>query len=404
MINKIFKYVFFIYLALFPLIPTEVNEKFMLDYVLIFLFILMFFIKSISSRNERSILLKRIIDCFKDPIVITMLLAIIIMALSSTYALNKVRSLTESFRFFTYLILYIAIKYEFNIRKYFNRYYILFFIQSLIIFLYGIIQYFTGIGVKVDTNGTLRMESTLGYPTAFAAYIILMIFPLIMFFIKTSDKKLKMFIGINILFGLISLVISWSRNGWLALVVGLVVLAIIYNYKFLYAIGGAGILGLLIPFIRTRLIQLSSMAINGGRIKLWKIAGKMIKEHPILGIGAGNYVDRVNEYFAKYPELYEFGHEGFPTHNSYLKMWAEVGTIGMIVFFSTYVIMVINLVKSNKKYKDKYFGLTIGVLASFVAFMFINLFDNMMFTPKVMTTFMVLTSLCITIDSKDISK
>lgn len=404
MINKIFKYVFFIYLALFPLIPTEVNEKFMLDYVLIFLFILMFFIKSISSRNERSILLKRIIDCFKDPIVITMLLAIIIMALSSTYALNKVRSLTESFRFFTYLILYIAIKYEFNIRKYFNRYYILFFIQSLIIFLYGIIQYFTGIGVKVDTNGTLRMESTLGYPTAFAAYIILMIFPLIMFFIKTSDKKLKMFIGINILFGLISLVISWSRNGWLALVVGLVVLAIIYNYKFLYAIGGAGILGLLIPFIRTRLIQLSSMAINGGRIKLWKIAGKMIKEHPILGIGAGNYVDRVNEYFAKYPELYEFGHEGFPTHNSYLKMWAEVGTIGMIVFFSTYVIMVINLVKSNKKYKDKYFGLTIGVLASFVAFMFINLFDNMMFTPKVMTTFMVLTSLCITIDSKDIYK
>ena len=203
MINKIFKYVFFIYLALFPLIPTEVNEKIMLDYVLIFLFILMFFIKSISSRNERSILLKRIIDCFKDPIVITMLLAIIIMALSSTYALNKVRSLTESFRFFTYLILYIAIKYEFNIRKYFNRYYILFFIQSLIIFLYGIIQYFTGIGVKVDTNGTLRMESTLGYPTAFAAYIILMIFPLIMFFIKTSDKKLKMFIGIIILFGLI---------------------------------------------------------------------------------------------------------------------------------------------------------------------------------------------------------
>ena len=57
-----------------------------------------------------------------------------------------------------------------------------------------------------------------------------------------------------------------------------------------------------------------------------------------------------------------------------------------------------------EEYKDKYFGLTIGVLASFVAFMFINLFDNMMFTPKVMTTFMVLTSLCITIDSKDIYK
>ena len=404
MVEKLFRKIFFIYLALYPLIPTSIDAKYHICDILIGLFIGIFFIKSIYCKKERTIFKKRVIDVLKDPIVITMVLAIVLMRISSTYARNKVICFSESFRFFTYIILYIAIKYEFNITRNYSKYNVLFLGQSFIIFVLGIIQALTNIGVKVDTNGTPRMESTLGYPTAFAAYIIVIIFPLIMFFVKTKSVRLKVFSGISILCGLISLVLSWSRNGWLALVVGLVVLAIIYNYKFLYAIGAGAVVGIAVPFIRTRLLQLTSMAINGGRIKLWKIAGKMIKEHPVRGVGQGNYTELVNDYFVKYPELYELGHEGFPTHNSYLKVWSELGIIGLIVFFSTYVIMGFKLFAANKKYKNKYLGLTTGVCASFIAFMFINIFDNMMFTPKVMTIMIALISTCVTIDAKDIRR
>ena len=62
---------------------------------------------------------------------------------------------------------------------------------------------------------------------------------------------------------------------------------------------------------------------------------------------------------------------------------------GALLFFSTYVIMFNKLINANKKHKDQFLGLTTGVIAMFVAFMFINLFDNMMFTPKVMLMFMV---------------
>lgn len=401
MLDKIFKKVFFAYLFLYPLIPSFMQDKYHLCDLLMLLFIGLFFIKSIHTKNERKKLKFRIRDSITDPILITMCISIIIMVISSSYAVNKGRSFQEAFRFITYGILYIAIKYEFKLQDNKSRYYVLFMLQTFIAFVLGILQYFTKIGVKVNTNGTLRMESTLGYPTAYAAYIVIVMFPLIMFFINTKHKKLKIATGINILLGLISIVLSWSRNGWLALVVGLVVLAVIYNYKFIYAILIGGTFGFIVPFIRERLMQLTSSAINGGRIKLWKIAVLMIKEHPVKGVGMGNYVDLVNDYYVKYPNLYEKGQEGFPTHNSYLKMWAETGIIGMIAFFSTYLVMGIKLFKTNKKYKNNYMGLTIGVCASFIAFLFINIFDNMMFTPKVMTIFIALMSICITFDTKE---
>lgn len=403
MLEKIFKKVFFIYLFMYPIIPSKgVFAKAPFSDILLLIFMGVFFIKSISSKEERMIFKRRIQDLIKDSVFVTMMLAVIIMAISSSYATSKTICFTEAFRFFSYIVLYVAIKYEFNLSNNFSRYYLLISTQCAIVFLGGIIQKFTGWGVTVSTNGTLRMDSTINYPTAFAAYIVIMIFPLIMFAIKSKNKKIKVISAINIIIGLISLVLSWSRNGWLALVLGIVVLAIVYNYKFIYGIIGIGGISVLMPFIRERLIQLTSSEINGGRVKLWKIALKMIKEHPIRGVGAGNYVYLVDSYFEKYPELYAEGHEGFPTHNSYLKEWSEIGFIGMVVFFSSYVILTIRTIKSNRFYSDKYLGLTTAVIASIFAFLFINLFDNMMFTPKVMTSFIMLVSLCTTIDSKAI--
>lgn len=398
--ENLFKKVFFVYLMLYPLIPTGLGNKNISD-LLMAIFVFVYIIKSLYKKEERTNLKLKLKDLIKDFVFITMVLGVICMIIPILYAEHKGIVVSESFRFVTYIFLYVAIKYEFNLTKNFSNYYLVFLLQSFVIFTYGIIQKITGIGVSVETNGVYRMESTLGYPTAFAAYIVIMIFPLLIFFINTKHKKLKIFSGINILLGLISLVLSYSRNGWLALIVGLVVLAIIYNYKFIFALIGGGVVALIVPFMRNRLMDLTSAAINGGRVKLWKAALKMIRDKPFKGVGTGNFTYKYDEYCAKYPELYEIGHEGFPTHNSYLKMWSELGTIGMLIFFSSYVAMMFRLFDANKKYKNKYMGITIGVIVSFFAFIFINFFDNMMFTPKVMTMFIVLVSVCITLDAKE---
>ena len=401
MFNKIFKNSFFTYLFFYPLIPT--NTHIPIGDSLMCLYIVLFMVKSFSSEKERKTFLFRVKDLIKDKIVITMMLSIIIMMISTFYASNKTIAITESVRYFSYVILYIGIKYEFNIKKNFNKFKLLFTIQSGWVFIFGVLQYLTGIGVNtvVDTEGVVRMEGSLGHPNSLAAYIILLIFPLIFFLINEEKNKNKVIYFVIISMGILDLVLSWSRNAWLALVVGFVILAIVYNYKFLYGIFGGGIVAVIIPFIRTRLLQLTSHAINDGRIKLWKAALKMVKDHPIRGIGNGNFSYLYDTYAQMYPELYAEGHSGFPTHNSYLKMWCEIGTIGMLIFFSTYVICGVKLFIINKKYKNKYSGFTTAVLASFGAFMFSNLFDNLLFLPKVTTIFICLVSLCITVDAKE---
>lgn len=401
MIDNIFRQSFYSYLFFYPLIPTTFGKYHISD-LFMALFIIAFMIKSFYNKKERKEFLTRAKDLTKDKVFLTMIFSVTFMCLSMVYASDKNIAIFEGIRYFTYIILYIAIKYEFNIKNKFNKFKFILTLQAGLVFLFGIIQYLTGFGVNsvVDTEGTIRMEGTLGHPNALAAYIILMIFPLILFAINEKNKKYKVVYSIIILFGIIDLILSWSRNAWLSLVVGFVVLAIIYNYKFLYGIFAAALTAFIVPFTRVRLLSLTSSTINGGRIKLWKAALKMVEDHPIRGVGNGNFSLNYDSYCLKYPELYAEGHNGFPTHNSYLKIWSELGTIGIMVFFSTYIITFFRLLKANKKYKKKYSGFTTAVLVSFIAFMFSNLFDNLLFTPKVMTIFICLISLCITIDTR----
>lgn len=402
MINKLFRLSFIGYLFLYPLIPTIVIESLPLGDLLMLLYMGIFFIKSISSKNERKKLLWRLKDSSKDLIIISMIITIGFMGMSTLYASSKILAISESFRYFTYVILYIVIKYEFNIKNNFSQLKFILIVPAFISFCYGIVQFFTGIGVSVDTNGVLRMESTLGYPTAFAAYIIVLIFPLIMFSLKEKTIKIKIFYLITIALGIVNLIFSYSRNGWLALVLGIVFLAILYNIKFLYVLFTFGVVGLLIPFIRERFLQLAfSSTVNEGRLKLWQAVFKMIEDHPLRGIGNGNFSYLYNSYVEKYPELYIVGHSGFPTHNSYLKMWCEIGPIGALSFISTYIFMGVKLYINNKKYGAKFLGFTTGALVTFFTFLFLNLFDNMMFTPKVMTIFITIVSMSLTISSKD---
>ena len=320
MIEKIFRKIFFIYLAVFPLIPTGINEKFKLDYILFALLVTMFFIKSVYCKKERTILKKRLIDIVKDPIVIVMAISIILMTISSIYVKDNVGNLIESFRFFTYIILYIAIKYEFNLTRNFTKFNVVFLGQSFIIFVIGIIELIIHKGVQVGNSRIYTVESTWGHPSIYAAYIIIMIFPLIVFLIKSKSLRIKVFTVISILCGAICLGSCTNIND------------------------------------------------NIGTVLL-EVGGKII-----------------------------------PSNIGHLEELGKLGIIAVIAFIVACIMIGFKLFSINKKYKNKYLGVTTGVCATFVVFMIINVFNIMIFIPKVMTIFIALVSLCSTIDAKDIRR
>ena len=66
--------------------------------------------------------------------------------------------------------------------------------------IFGIIQYFTGIGLNdkftgLEASGTvIRITSTMQNPNGFGAYLVLAFFPIVMLSFSTKNNKLRGFL------------------------------------------------------------------------------------------------------------------------------------------------------------------------------------------------------------------
>jgi len=114
----------------------------------------------------------------------------------------------------------------------------------------------------------------------------------------------------------------------------------------------------------------------------------MIKDHPILGSGIGTYKYNTLRYQAKFFEqgdnrsIYPYGFAD-KAHNEYLQLWAELGTIGLAIFFwliITYFNFGIRYLKREKDEQKQ--GAIIGLMGGVVAF----LVDSFFWFPLHLTT------------------
>lgn len=71
---------------------------------------------------------------------------------------------------------------------------------------------------------------------------------------------------------------------------------------------------------------------TGQRIRMGKVAIAGIKEHPIIGVGAGNYQDWGNEHD---PDQGIFAH----AHNGLLHLWSTLGFVGVLIWTAILSIM-----------------------------------------------------------------
>ena len=67
---------------------------------------------------------------------------------------------------------------------------------------------------------------------------------------------------------------------------------------------------------------------SASRLALWGTAGTMFRQHPVLGVGYGNYRSLYNDYLPGVTP------NQLDAHNLYLQFLAETGIIGFVVFFT----------------------------------------------------------------------
>jgi O-antigen ligase len=136
-----------------------------------------------------------------------------------------------------------------------------------------------------------------------------------------------------------AMLVTFSRGGWLggALAFAVVVVFAWWNKRRLAAARWALALttalgvGVLIPAVAVVLArgvegdQLSAVS----RLADWRTAGAMIRDHPLLGVGKGNYLDLAR--------LYNPWALAYPVHNVFLLTLAETGVAGLAAFIALLV-------------------------------------------------------------------
>lgn len=395
LLEKLMLGIMCIYLFILPINSFKVDKIEMLFFGILILYNLLCFI--IKSTRKKAIM--DLIMFFKDALCLAILIFVVIMCISISYSKDKSIALSETIRFFSYIMIFYTIKFKFNEKSYIKKIIMALYCSTAVVAVIGIYQYITGgkgVAKEFKTGfdyTKVKIPSTLGNPNSLAAFMVIAIFPIIMMIIYEKNKLKKSLYVLFTLAMFFNIVFTYSRSSYVGIGVGLICLLFFYSLKMLVVLVPVFLFGFFNSKVRERVLNIASSSENVTRFKLWKIALKMVKDHPVLGVGNGNYVTRYDEYVKRYPYL-EYGYSHFPAHNSYLKVFSELGIIGMVNFISIIILSIIHVKKFVDTTDDKFFKYFFtGFLAATIAFLVMNTADNLFFVPKVATFFWVLLAL-----------
>jgi len=170
------------------------------------------------------------------------------------------------------------------------------------------------------------------------ALALLMIVPLILFLIKTINRKVGRYVLGGCLFLVaVSIAGSFSRGALvasLALAVFLIARTRRSKAFILLAAVTVGFIAVVMPqswYDRMGTIQTYEEDSSAQkRLNSWHFAWEYAKDHPIVGGGFG--VFRSEEAYQKYAPRSDEGWVGLDAHNIYFQVLAEHGFVGLVLF------------------------------------------------------------------------
>jgi hypothetical protein len=257
---------------------------------------------------------------------------------------------------------------------------------------------FGGEIVRAGTRGLLasrtRVFSTLGRYDTLGTYLTI-IFLLItsLYWIKSIPKK---YYYLFVLFSIPAMLLSYSRQSWLATTIGVVILMIIYKkYRNLVAIGIVFIGGILVillflsrysfysgdqaeislinrllePFSQ-RYLEISRF--NYGRLfVIFDVSSRILARAPLLGFGPGNFGSLTARFFGRdFSSLIDIRPESAYLINdvNWVTLLGQIGLIGVFLFGSMLFLMIL---RSRNKYKVSDDLVLRGYAGSLIAIVFV---------------------------------
>ncbi|MFH1412643.1 MAG: O-antigen ligase family protein [bacterium] len=199
----------------------------------------------------------------------------------------------------------------------------------------------------------LRAYGGLDHPNILGGFLAISLLIILTLSIKLKNKSYIIFFYIITAIITAGLFFSFSRTAWLALIIGIIVIIIQHRKQFkdliiplAIIILTAGVLLSQYHYIATSRFgdqhRLEVKSIDE-RISYIKNAKELIKNHPLTGVGIGNYGLAVNKEIDDRQVSYWYQ----PVHNVFLLIWAEVGIISLLFYLVLFIYLITQTIKKH---------------------------------------------------------
>jgi len=243
------------------------------------------------------------------------------------------------------------------------------FLTMVMVSVFGVINYLS-VGY--------RAMSFFGNPNSLAGYANLIIPVSFGMLIASVCLWERILLGIFTVLSIIIWVFTFSRAGWLSLIMTMILVLSLTKVKkrvvlALVVFSAISVILFLSSNIKIR-DEFMNMTLNATKDSLevralcYPIGFNMVKDGLILGIGVGNYPLLIK----KFTELDEIVNDNL--HNQYLQIFVETGILGLCTFVFWLVCVVKYLVGSLKTLeKAGSYSLFVGLVGGVIVYLFNNL-------------------------------
>jgi O-antigen ligase len=227
-------------------------------------------------------------------------------------------------------------------------------------------------------------------PNTFAAETIPAI-TISAFLALTPRRRLTRFIAAGVLaLDLVAVALTQSRGGLVGLAVALIaalVLAgrarprVVVGVVLIVCIAAGYYVEYAPAHLKQRFGQVSGKG-SSGRSDEWRIALRMFGDHPVFGVGLGNFPDVEPTYATRSINLQFVNfvvEDRLVAHNTYLEVAAELGIVGFVLFVSIFGMTLVPATRSLPRFEadgsDLEFyarGLVTGAIGMFASYAFFS--------------------------------
>ncbi len=228
-------------------------------------------------------------------------------------------------------------------------------------------QTYSSMGIS-RVSGFLDNANTL-------AWVLKLWLPLLLLWaVASTEGNARRWICLTtFLLGLVALVLTFSRGGWLAFFFSLCAGAVLLFHhrrrplvrhaaRRLVPLGllAAAAIACFLPKITARLLH-DDFGAAHSRIPMAQVALNVISHHPLTGVGYGNYIYVMHEYDNTPERITEyFPH---PVHNVYLLLAADLG-LGALVLLALILVVVLRAgLRALRSVDPAVFLFALGLLA-----------------------------------------